>query len=80
MEKDNDICGLHTNLKNDEIMLDGRTSELHAVQAFLSKIDLISQADVLAMAQKVNSKIFQLSLLMVDGITFENKEVLYFIS
>jgi len=55
-------------------LLKTRTLELSGAQAFLSKADTLSGAEVIAMVEAYNQEVLQAAAFMADSFTFEKSE------
>ena len=75
-EQDNELRELRVALNDSRIMLDIRAGELLAARAYLYKADPVSHADILAMLQRLNSQIYQLSASISDAVSFDDLPVL----
>ncbi|KAH7883406.1 hypothetical protein F5I97DRAFT_1815960 [Phlebopus sp. FC_14] len=62
----------HSGAKHDELtaLLDARTRELKGAQAFLTKADTLSGAEVIALVDALNSEIMQTSAFISDSFDF----------
>lgn len=69
-EKTRELGHLQTAHQDMQSLLDTRTRELRDAQAYLTKTDSISHADVQRMVEKLNSLIFQLSAQIADDFAF----------
>lgn len=65
-----DLQRLRTAYTNKESLLNTRTSELRAAEAFLDKSDTVSYGDVQRMLEHLNAQIFQLTALITDKTAF----------
>ncbi|KAF8638106.1 hypothetical protein AX17_002446 [Amanita inopinata Kibby_2008] len=54
-------------------LLNARTSELKAAQAFLTTADKLSNFDVIKLVEALNAEILQTAALVADAFTFETK-------
>lgn len=70
-EKTHELRHLRQVLEDTESLLDTRSRELREAQAYMTKADNISHADVQRKVEKLNSSIFQLSAQIADGMVFE---------
>lgn len=67
-EKEREFAGLmHQNLQKTEL-LDARSLELTAAQAFLSKADTVSEADALQLVNDLNAEIVQIAAILTDQL------------
>lgn len=55
-------------------LLETRTAELSGSQAFLTKADLLSGAEVISMVEALNTEILQLAAFMADSCKFQRRE------
>ncbi|PCH36687.1 hypothetical protein WOLCODRAFT_109039 [Wolfiporia cocos MD-104 SS10] len=53
-------------------LLEVRTAELQAAETYLTKVDNVSDADLLSMVGELNSQIYQLAAQMSDKISFSS--------
>ncbi|PCH36689.1 hypothetical protein WOLCODRAFT_127533, partial [Wolfiporia cocos MD-104 SS10] len=53
-------------------LLETRTADLHDAQVYLTKTDYVSDAEVVAMVEQLNAKIFQAASHIADSIDFES--------
>lgn len=70
-EKTHELRHLRQVLEDTESLLDTRSRELREAQAYMTKADNISHADVQRKVEKLNSSIFQLSAQIADSIVFD---------
>ncbi len=61
-------------LWEDRHLLDARGEELRNAQAFLTKADAYSYADIKAMVDALNSEIMQLASYMSDTLRLEQSQ------
>jgi len=57
------------------VLLEQRTTELKGAEAFLTKTDTFSNADVIKMMEELNSEVFQTAALMSEGFKIDEKIV-----
>ncbi|PCH36685.1 hypothetical protein WOLCODRAFT_20687 [Wolfiporia cocos MD-104 SS10] len=60
------LAALRAKHQDTATLLETRTSELHAAQAYLNKADSLSEADLLRMVSELNSNVYQLTAQMAD--------------
>lgn len=65
-EKQREVTGLLKESRQKTELLDARSLELTAAQAFLSKADTISEADVLEIVNDLNAQILQIAASLTD--------------
>ena len=56
-------------------LLDTRTKELRGAEAFLTKADTLSGADVISMLNALNSEIYQTAALVAESFQFQPKKL-----
>ncbi|KII95455.1 hypothetical protein PLICRDRAFT_150178 [Plicaturopsis crispa FD-325 SS-3] len=67
---EDELRHLKTEYADTAGLLDARTSELKSAQAFLTKADTISGADVIRMVEALNAEILQNAAFMADSFEF----------
>jgi hypothetical protein len=68
-----DLHQLRLHYDNATNLLRSRTLELEGAQAFLTKADLLSGAEVIAMVETLNAEIFQVTSVVADSYGFEER-------
>lgn len=69
-ETSRELEHVRSTLDDTKTLLATRTAELRDAQAYLSKTDTVSHADVQRMVEALNAQIFQVAALLTDGLTF----------
>ncbi|KIP02815.1 hypothetical protein PHLGIDRAFT_41993, partial [Phlebiopsis gigantea 11061_1 CR5-6] len=65
-----ELEGLRLAHQNMQSLLDIRSAELRDAQAYLSKTDRVSHADVQRMVESLNAQLFQLAALVTDSVSY----------
>lgn len=69
---ENELAHVRTQHTQTMTLLDARTTELKGAQAFLTKADTTSGADVVRMIEGLNGEILQMSAYVADHFEFEH--------
>ncbi|EKM51022.1 uncharacterized protein PHACADRAFT_103462 [Phanerochaete carnosa HHB-10118-sp] len=75
-ETSRELEHVRTAHNNTKTLLATRTAELRDAQAYLTKTDAVSNADVQRMIEGLNAQIFQLSALVADSFTYSPRRPL----
>jgi len=69
------LNGAETQHQQTLRLLEAKTSELKGAQAFLTKEDSLSSADVIAMVDALNAEILQIAAFMADCLNGTNRDL-----
>ncbi|KAG2153165.1 hypothetical protein DEU56DRAFT_726859 [Suillus clintonianus] len=69
----NELQALQTKFNDQTTLLDDRTRELRGAQAFLSKADTLSGAEVIRLIDELNQEIMQTAAFISDSFDFARK-------
>lgn len=70
----NELSQIKTKHSQTVALLDARTSELKGAQAFLTKADSTSSADVVRMMEGLDAEILQTAAFMADHFVFDERQ------